>query len=225
MIRKGCITLVLVSTISLFVSGAFGSEQVEAENLIDNAATVVKGFAADSDLKWFRDQVKKAKAVLVIPQSIKGAFFVGGSGGSGALVAHDAATGEWGYPAFYTIGSVSFGLQFGGEASEVVLLIMPDRGMEKLLTSSFKLGADLTIAAGPVGGGAAAQTADVFSYARSKGAFAGVALDGAVVKTKDKFNEAYYGKSVSPTDILIRKSVSNLHADPLRKEIAIVTNK
>ena len=225
MIRKGCITLVLVSTISLFVSGAFGSEQVEAENLIDNAATVVKGFAADSDLKWFRDQVKKAKAVLVIPQSIKGAFFVGGSGGSGALVAHDAATGEWGYPAFYTIGSVSFGLQFGGEASEVVLLIMTDRGMEKLLTSSFKLGADLTIAAGPVGGGAAAQTADVFSYARSKGAFAGVALDGAVVKTKDKFNEAYYGKSVSPTDILIRKSVSNLHADPLRKEIAIVTNK
>ena len=225
MIRKGCITLVLVSTISLFVSGAFGSEQVEAENLIDNAATVVKGFAADPDLKWFRDQVKKAKAVLVIPQSIKGAFFVGGSGGSGALVAHDAATGEWGYPAFYTIGSVSFGLQFGGEASEVVLLIMTDRGMEKLLTSSFKLGADLTIAAGPVGGGAAAQTADVFSYARSKGAFAGVALDGAVVKTKDKFNEAYYGKSVSPTDILIRKSVSNLHADPLRKEIAIVTNK
>lgn len=225
MIRKGFITLVLLSTISLSGPGAFGSEQTEAENLVDSAAIVVKGFAADPDLKWFRDEVKKAKAVLVIPQSIKGAFFVGGSGGSGALVAHDAATGEWGYPAFYTIGSVSFGLQFGGEASEVVLLIMTDRGMEKLLTSSFKLGADLTLAAGPVGGGAAAQTADVFSYARSKGAFAGVALNGAVVKTKDKFNEAYYGKRVSPTDILIRKSVTNPHADPLRKEIATVTSK
>jgi len=223
--RKGLITLVLIAAISLFVSGAYGSEQVEAENLVDNATTVVKGFASDPDLHWFRDQVKKAKAVLVIPQSIKGAFFVGGSGGSGALVAHDAATGTWGYPAFYTIGSVSFGLQFGGEASEVVLVIMTERGMEKLLTSSFKLGADLTLAAGPVGGGAAAQTADVLSYARSKGAFAGVALDGAVVKTKDKFNEAYYGKSVSPTDILIRKSVSNPHADGLRKEIATVTGK
>ena len=100
---------------------------------------------------------------------------------------------------------------------------MTERGMEKLLTNSFKLGADLTLAAGPVGGGAAAQTADVLSYARSKGAFAGVALDGAVVKSKDKFNEARYGKSISPTDILIRKSVSNPHADSLRKEIAAIT--
>ena len=225
MIRKGLTTIVFLSIFYVLVSGAYGSEQVEAENLVDNATTVVKGFASDPDLKWFQDQVKKAKAVLVIPQSIKGAFFVGGSGGSGALVAHDAATGDWGNPAFYTIGSVSFGLQFGGEASEVVLLIMTERGMEKLLTSSFKLGADLTLAAGPVGGGAAAQTADVFSYARSKGAFAGVALNGAVVKTKDKFNEAYYGSKVSPTDILIRKNVSNPHADPLRKEMAAVTSK
>ncbi len=225
MIRKGLTTIVFLSIFYVLVSGAYGSEQVEAENLVDNATTVVKGFASDPDLKWFQDQVKKAKAVLVIPQSIKGAFFVGGSGGSGALVAHDAATGKWGNPAFYTIGSVSFGLQFGGEASEVVLLIMTERGMEKLLTSSFKLGADLTLAAGPVGGGAAAQTADVLSYARSKGAFAGVALNGAVVKTKDKFNEAYYGTKVSPTDILIRKNVSNPHADPLRKEMAAVTSK
>jgi lipid-binding SYLF domain-containing protein len=102
---------------------------------------------------------------------------------------------------------------------------MTDRGMEKLLTSSFKLGADLTLAAGPVGGGASAATADVLSYARSKGAFAGFSLSGAVVKTKDKFNEAYYGKAVSPTDILIRKDVSNPHADNLRQEIATVTAK
>ena len=225
MIRKKFITLAVLAVSSIVFSVAQASDQIEAENLVDSAAIVVKSFAADPDLNWFRDEVKKAKAVLVIPQSIKGAFFVGGSGGSGALVAHDEATGEWGYPAFYTIGSVSFGLQFGGEASEVVLLIMTERGMEKLLTSSFKLGADLTLAAGPVGGGAAAQTADVFSYARSKGAFAGVALNGAVVKTKDNFNEAYYGKPVSPTDILIRKSVTNSHADPLRKEIATVTSK
>ena len=102
---------------------------------------------------------------------------------------------------------------------------MTDRGMEKLLTRSFKLGADITLAAGPVGGGAAAQTADVLSYARSKGAFAGLSLDGAVVKTKDKFNEAYYGQAVSPTDILIRKTVSNPQADELRQNIAVITGK
>lgn len=112
-----------------------------------------------------------------------------------------------------------------GEASEVILLVMTDRGMEKLLTSSFKLGADITLAAGPVGGGASAQTADVLSYSRSKGAFAGMSLDGAVIKTKDTLNEGYYGKPLSPTDILIRKTVSNPHADTLRKEISTVTGK
>lgn len=217
--RKGFIILAWLLTTSLFTTGAFGSTKTDAENLIDQATTVVTGFAADPDLSWFRDKVKEAKAVLIIPQSIQGAFFIGGSGGSGALLSQDTASGAWGYPAFYTIGSLSIGLQFGGEASEVILLVMTERGMEKLLTSSFKLGADITLAAGPVGGGASAVTADILSYARSKGAFAGFSLSGAVVKTKDKFNEAYYGQAVSPTDILIRKSVSNPHADKLRQEI------
>ncbi|MGA7278585.1 MAG: lipid-binding SYLF domain-containing protein [Desulfocapsaceae bacterium] len=225
MLRKGLIILACLTGLSLTFTSAFSSTQTEAEALIDKAALVVKGFSVDPDLEWFRNKVKEAKAVLIIPQSIQGAFFIGGSGGSGALVAYDAASSTWGYPAFYTIGSLSIGLQFGGEASEVILLVMTDRGMEKLLTNSFKLGADLTLAAGPVGGGASAATADVLSYARSKGAFAGFSLSGAVVKTKDKFNEAYYGKAVSPTDILIRKDVSNPHADTLRQEISTVTGK
>ncbi len=223
--RKGFTVFVLLLIASLVTSGAFASDQTEAENLIDKATMVVSSFSADPDLQWFRDKVKDAKAVLIIPQSIQGAFFIGGSGGSGALLVNDAGSGAWGYPAFYTIGSLSIGLQFGGEASEVILLIMSDRGMEKLLTSSFKLGADITLAAGPVGGGASAGTADVLSYARSKGAFAGFSLAGAVVKTKDKFNEAYYGQAVSPTDILIRKSVSNPQADNLRQEIKKVAGE
>ena len=225
MMRKGFVILVWLMATALLTANAFGSTKTDAENLIDKATTVVSGFAADPDLKWFRDKVKEAKAVLIIPQSIQGAFFIGGSGGSGSLLTQDAASGSWGYPAFYTIGSLSIGLQFGGEASEVILLVMTDRGMEKLLTSSFKLGADITLAAGPVGGSAAAGTADILSYARSKGAFAGFSLSGAVVKTKDKFNEAYYGKPVSPTDILVRKSVTNPHADKLRQSIATVTEK
>lgn len=225
MIRSASIILAGLLVFTLISSTAWCDDKTDAENLVDKAATVVKGFAADPDLEWFREKVKEAKAVLIIPQSIKGAFFIGGSGGSGALLTHDSGSSEWGYPAFYTMGSISIGVQFGGEASEVILLVMTDRGMEKLLTSSFKLGADITLAAGPVGGGAAAQTADVLSYARSKGAFAGMSLDGAVVKTKDKFNEAYYGQAVSPTDILIRKSVSNPQADYLRKTISSITGK
>ena len=219
-------------TVILFVAGflftgglAYGDEKIETENLVDKATMVVQGFAADPNLEWFREKVKEAKALFIIPQSIKGAFFVGGSGGSGVLVAKDATSGAWGYPAFYTMGSISIGMQFGGEASEVILMVMTERGMEKLLTSSFKLGADLTVAAGPVGGGAKAQTADVLTYARSKGAFGGMSIDGAVIKTRDTRNEAYYGQPVSPTDIIIRKSVSNPHADKLRTAVAEVTAK
>ena len=225
MVRRTSIILAGLLAIMIFSSAAYCDNKVEAENLVSKAATVVTSFAADPDLGWFREKVKEAKAILIIPQSIQGAFFIGGSGGSGALLTHEAGSAEWGYPAFYTVGSLSFGIQFGGEASEIVLLVMSDRGMEKLLTSSFKLGADITLAAGPVGGGAAAGTADVLSYARSKGAFAGVSLAGAVVKTKDKFNEAYYGQAVSPTDILIRKTVSNPQADELRQSIAAITGQ
>ena len=91
--------------------------------------------------------------------------------------------------------------------------------------SSFKLGADVTLAAGPVGGSAKAATADILSYSRSKGAFVGASLDGAVVKTRDGKNQEYYGKPVSPTDILIRKNVTNPQASRLRVAVTNLTNK
>lgn len=215
---------VVLFVFCLFIAGSVsGSDKVETEKIVDSAALVVKSFGSDPDLDWFRKNVKNAKALLIVPQSLKGAFLVGGSGGSGVLITQDSETGQWGYPAFYTLGSISVGLQIGAESSEVILMVMTERGMEKLLTSSFKLGADVTLAAGPVGGKAAAATADVLSYARSKGAFAGVSLDGAIVKTRDKRNEEYYGTAVSPTDIIIRKTVSNPHADVLRNAVAELT--
>lgn len=217
------LSLVFFAAFLLIVQPVFGSGKLEAEKVVESASLVVKSFGADPDLDWFRKNVKNAKALLIIPQSLKGAFLIGGAGGTGVLMAQDHKTGEWGNPAFYTMGSLSVGLQIGAESSEVILMIMTDRGMEKLLASSFKLGADVTMALGPVGGGTSAKTADVLSYARSKGAFVGVSLDGAVVKTRDKRNEDYYGSAVSPTDILIRKTVSNPHADVLRDAIVELT--
>jgi len=118
------------------------------------------------------------------------------------------------------MGSVSFGLQFGGEASEIILMIMTEKGMDSMLTTSFKLGADATVAAGPVGTGAKAATADILAFARSKGAFAGISIEGAVIKPRDGWNASYYGKTVSPADITIRHMVSNPHADKLRSLVA-----
>ncbi len=225
MIRAKLIGVLSMSLLFVVISTAQAATKEETENMVNQAAVVVQSFAADPSLEWFRNKVKEAKALLIVPSSIKGAFVVGGAGGSGVLIAQDGATKEWGYPAFYTMGSLSVGLQIGAETSEIILMIMSERGMEKFLTSSFKLGADVTMAVGPVGAGTSAQTADVVSYARSKGAFAGVSLDGAVVKTRDKRNEAYYGQMVSPTDIVIRKTVTNPQADTLRKVVTDIANK
>jgi len=157
---------------------------------------------------------------LIVPSMLKAGFWIGGSGGSGVLIVKDAKTGQWSQPAFYTLGSVSFGIQFGGEAAEVIMMVRTQKAVDKLLTSSFKLGGDTSIAVGPVGGGAKSNVvADIFSFSRSKGAFAGIALDGAVISTKDKWNNAYYGKAVTPVDILVKRSASNPNSAKLIKAV------
>ena len=115
---------------------------------------------------------------------------------------------------------MSFGLQIGGEAAEVVVLVMSQKGVDALLTSKFKLGGDTSIALGPVGTGAKANvTADFISFAKSKGLYAGLNLDGSYLDVRDTLNKAYYGKEATPVDIIVKKSVSNLEAVPLKEEL------
>ena len=108
------------------------------------------------------------------------------------------------------------GLQIGADASEIILMVMTEKGLTAMLSTEFKLGADVSVAAGPVGASAKAQTADVLAFGRSKGAFGGISIEGAVISPRDKWNAAYYGKPVSPVDILVRRTVSNPQADSLR---------
>jgi len=167
--------------------------------------------------------MKDARGVFVSPQILRGAFIIGASGGSGVLLVRDRHKGDWTGPAFYTIGEASFGFQIGGDASEVILLAMTDRGVTALLSSSVKLGADVGIAVGPVGAGADASTAnlsaDIISFSRSKGLYGGISLEGAVVAVREGLNKAYYGRNVSPSDILIARSVRNDHSAGLRSMI------
>jgi len=141
------------------------------------------------------------------------------------LLARDEKTNKWSYPAFYTMGSVTFGLQIGGEVSEIILMVMTQKGMDKMLTSSFKLGADVDVAAGPVGAGGKVATADILAFARSKGLYGGLNVEGAVIATREKLNNKYYGKSVRPLDILVRRDVRNKKADPLIKVVTKATKK
>ena len=200
--------------------GAMAADMEDAQGIVDKSRVTLSGFLRDKDYAWLRENIKKAKGVLIYPQVLKAGFVFGGSGGTGVLLAKDSKTGEWSGPAFYTLGSVSFGLQIGGEAAEVVVLVMSQKGVDALLTSKFKLGGDTSIALGPVGTGAKADvTADFISFAKSKGLYAGLNLDGSYLDVRDTLNKAYYGKEATPVDIIVKKSVSNLEAVPLKEEL------
>lgn len=216
--------MILLITVA-FVTGApmvtHADEEIsEPQELVEKARLTIKSFLADKNMSWLRDNLKNARGVLVVPQMIKGAFFIGGSGGSGVLLVRDEKTDAWSYPAFYTLGGISFGFQFGGQASELVLLVMSQKGVDSMLTSTMKLGADASVAVGPIGGrveGATAPnlSADLISFARSKGLFGGLSLEGAAIATRDSWNTAYYGKETRAVDIIAKRTVKNPHADSL----------
>lgn len=182
----------------------------EAQGIVDKARVTFDDFMRDQNYTWLHEHLKNAKGLLIFPQIIKGGFFLGGSGGTGVLVLRDEKTCNWSEPAFYTVGSVTFGLQIGGEAAEVVMMVMSQKAVDSLLASSFKLGGDASIALGPVGQGAKSNiTADFVSFAKTKGLYAGLNLEGSVVKVRDSLNSAYYGNDVSPSDIIVKQDVSN----------------
>jgi lipid-binding SYLF domain-containing protein len=205
-----------------FTSPAIAANEAEAQALVDKAKGTLADFMADSKYSWLQQHLKIAKGIIIFPSVFKAGFFIGGSGGSGILLVRDAATNTWSEPAFYTLGSVTFGLQIGGEAAEVIMVAMNQKAIDTTLSSSVKLGGDASIAAGPVGGGAKAGvavpavTADFVSFAMSKGLYAGLNLEGAVLAVRDSLNEAYYGRKVMPVDIIVKKDVENPGSNELR---------
>lgn len=207
----------IMAAVFLNVSVTAAEEEIaRPEQLVTLSQATLEHFIADPNMTWFRNNVSSAKAIFIVPELLKAGFWFGGSGGSGALLARDSKTGNWSYPAFYTMGNVTFGLQIGAELSEVVLMVMTEKGLDSMLSTSVNLGADASVAAGPVGAGAKVATADILAFSRSKGIFAGLTVEGAAIAVRDKWNHAYYGKAVTPVDILVRRSVSNEQADALR---------
>ncbi len=209
-----------VTSISGISSAESGMGYSAQQELVDKATTSFRSMLADPNMTWLRVHIKSAKGILIFPQFMKGAFILGAEGGTGVLLAHDTSTGTWTYPAFYNMGSISFGFQAGAEVSEIILLVMTEKGLDALLSTSFKLGADASVAAGPAGAGAKAQTTDILAFARSNGLFGGISIEGAVIKSRDSWNQQYYGRYVRPVDIIIRRNVSNPGAEKLRQLVA-----
>ena len=199
----------------------------EAKTVTGEALSTFNNFRQDPDLSGFREHIKEAKGLLIVPKLFKGAFLFGVEGGNGVLFVRDEKTGNWSEPAFHEISSLSFGLQAGVQQAEAILVIQTVKGIESLLSSTVKLGADASAAVGAKGGGMKGGTSanlgkDFVTYSRAKGVFAGVSLEGASIRTRDDLNKAYYGSAVRPSDIvLVRNVTSNPDAKPLRE--AVVT--
>ena len=195
----------------------------EPEALVESARTTLNNFIRDPDQTWIQDNLSRAKAVLIAPQLVRAGFIFGGSGGRGVLVARDGTT--WAGPAFYNLATVSVGFQAGLDVSEAIIVVMTDRGLNSLLSNSFKMGGDASIAAGPVGASARSTvTADLITFTRARGIYGGLNLDGTVVSTNVPWNDAFFGKSnLLPPDILIRRTATSPKAAGLLADVARAT--
>lgn len=204
------------------------SANSDAANLVLKAAATVETFRSNPDMDALRNLMSRAKGVVIVPQLIKAGFIIGGEGGSAVMMTQK--NGAWSAPAFYTVAGGSFGLQAGAQASEVILVLMTDRAVDAILRNNVKLGADLGIAAGPIGAGVEASTTtnlrdDVYAFALSKGLFGGIALEGSVLAPDDQANQAYYGKPVTAADILTGPALADAGSNSLRGSVAALARQ
>lgn len=195
----------------------------EQQEIVDKSRITFDKLITSEEFAELPGYVKRAKAVLIYPELIKGGFIVGGEGGMGVLMAR--GDGGWSDPAFYTLAAGSIGLQIGGQVSEAVFTIMSQKALDAVLDNQMKFGGDMSIAAGPIGKGIGADTttnleADVYTFAKTAGLFGGISFEGAGLLKRDSWNDAYYGQGATPYDIVIARKLSNPNAQQLKNALA-----
>jgi lipid-binding SYLF domain-containing protein len=197
--------------------------QTEQQTLVDRSTLAIQDMLSDPPESDARNLLKRSKGVMVCPRVFKAGFIFGGQGGSCVMVGR-LATG-WTGPAFYGMGAGSFGLQIGIQDSEIMFIILTEKGLHALLDSQFKIGADMGVAIATLGAGVSGSTtaafnADIVAFARSRGLYAGVSLDGSMIGSRSEWNLAYYGKPLAAQQIVLQGEGSNPGAEPLREMLA-----
>jgi lipid-binding SYLF domain-containing protein len=226
-LTAGLLALILLSWSSVSAAKAKDKDEKEVDR-IQNAATVLKEILDIPD-DIPQDLLDKARCIMVFPSVVKAAFIVGGSYGRGVMVCRTGKdfSGPWGAPAMMALEAGSVGFQIGGQATDFVILVMNARGAESLLHNKVKLGADASIAAGPKGREAQAATdasfrAEMLSYSRARGVFAGVSLEGSTVHPDDEANRRLYGRDVNAQQIIAE---SKVQAPPAAHDLIAVLQK
>jgi SH3 domain-containing YSC84-like protein 1 len=200
--------LIVCFMVSLFSLSAFAANDEREADRVKDAGDVLKEILNIPD-DIPQDLLDKAECVVVLPSVKKGAFGIGGSYGRGVMICRGGEhyKGRWGAPALYALEGISIGFQLGGQATDFVLLVMNPKGARSLLTSKVKLGADASAAAGPKGRTAEGATdivmnAEILSYSRNKGLFAGVSLEGSTLRSDGSANEHLYGRKLTAKEII-----------------------
>jgi len=185
----------------------------EPEQLADRSRLTFQSMMSDSQYPALVTLAARAKAIIIVPNLIRAAFFFGGRGGNGVMLVR-GPDGRWSSPAFYTLGGISWGLQLGGQTSELVITVMTDKGVQSIMSREVTLGGDAGIAVGEIGQGVNAATAiglksDMYAFARSQGLFAGISLEGSVISPRELWNQQMYGKEATPKGILADRTVTS----------------
>ena len=189
---------------------------------VDHAVGTLQDLRRDKEFGNARELLHRARAVLIAPRIFKAGFFVGGEGGQAVLLARGAR--GWSDPAFYTVGSASFGLQIGAQESEMIMFIMTERALDAVMRDNFKIGANAGIAVVTLGSTVEGATtanggADIVVWASSSGAYAGISLDGTLIEPRREADSEYYGRDVTSSDIVVRRGVSSPAAGSLVRTI------
>ncbi len=190
------------------------------QELVDRATLAAQEILDDAQGHDARALLPQARAVMICPRVFKVGFLIGGQGGGCVLEAR-GGQGTWSSPAFYSVSSGSFGLQAGIQDAEVMMMILTPNGLRAVLDNQFRIGADASVAIVTIGGGVEGATttnlnADIVAFARTRGLFAGVSLQGSVMSSDSGGDQVYYGQPVGPVEIVMAMRVSNPAADPLR---------
>ena len=204
---------VILTLIAFILSTNCNAKDVEILELrINEAKYIFQEMRDMPDTAIPRDLMEKCAGVAIFPSVLKAGFGIGGQYGQGVLLNRNTQTGQWSAPVFVSIGGASIGFQIGGQATDMILIVGNERGMDSLSHSNVTLGGDVSVAAGPLGREASADTdallrAGILSYSRSKGLFAGVSLKGCVVGPMKNLNNEYYGEGVTAADILFNNKI------------------
>jgi len=209
---------ILVSVLALVPAVAWAQQEQQA--VVDRATLTVEEMLGVPNSNDRLSTMQQARAVMICPRVFRAGFIFGGSGGDCVLAARDGS-GSWSDPAFFRMGSASFGLQAGIQDAEVIMMILTERGLGAIMDSAFKIGGDAQLAVATVGAGVegsttAALRADIVAFTQARGLFAAITLNGGLLSSNTEWNRAYYGQDFAARQIVLQMAVNNPGADPLR---------